>query len=500
MKVALWAEIRRLHEIERLSQRAIAKRLHCCHTTVAKALAMTDPPSENRRHRASRLDPYRAQIDELIAKYPDLSAVRVREEIAKGPDGYRGGITLVRHYLHHKRPDRRRVYQEVHYEPAEAMQVDWGDCGRVQIAETSRRLSVFVAVLCYSRLCYIEFALSQRKAEFYRAIVNSLSFFGGTPRRLIVDNLKAAVLERSAGQVHFHPEFLALCGHFCIEPVACAPRDPESKGISEATVRYVKHNALQGRDEQLRTWDDYLRFAPLWRDSVANVRIHHATRERPLDRFAKEHCLLRPIPDTPFSTDELLSAVVTPYARVCFDSNRYSVPPQFARKQVTLRASTNELRVIYHAQEIARHRRCYQKRRVICLAEHQLQAIKMRKRSQAKQLEIQFHALGPDAVRFHEKLLTVPVKPIVHLRRLLGLVQLYGRCEVLSAMATALEYQTYDSAYVESIMLQQRRRRELPSPTPLRPQRRELIEEIDIEEPDPARYDQLYCENREGSS
>ena len=86
-----------------------------------------------------------------------------------------------------------------------------------------------------------------------------------------------------------------------------------------------------------------------------------------------------------------------------------------------------------------------------------------------------------------------PVKTVVHLRRLLHLVRLYGRQEVLAAIAQALEYQTYDAAYVETLLLQERRRRELPSPTPLRPERQELIEEIELDEPDPGDYDR-FCD------
>src|SRR5438105_14501608 len=96
-----------------------------------------------------------------------------------------------------------------------------------------RKVSVVVAVLCYSRLVFIEFTLSQRKAEFYRGLVNALTFFGGSPRHLIFDNLKAAVLNGSGRSACFHPEFLALCGYFCLQPVACARRDPEAKGVVE---------------------------------------------------------------------------------------------------------------------------------------------------------------------------------------------------------------------------------------------------------------------------
>src|SRR5271155_2086295 len=277
MKVALWAEIRRLSEIEKLSGWAIGRRLHCSRHTVAAALKLEQPPSSQAARHASVLDPYVEQIKNLLAKYPDLSAVRLREEIARGPEGYTGSADVLRRYLRKIRPARGRVYQEVHYEPAQAMQVDWGECGRVQVGATARKVSVFVAVLCHSRLLYIEFTLSQRKAEFYRGLVNALTFFGGSPRSLIFDNLKAAVLNASGRHASLHPEFQALCGYFCLQPVACARRDPESKGVVEGSVRYVKHNALAGRAEQLLRFEDYLALASAWRDEVANVRRHEST-------------------------------------------------------------------------------------------------------------------------------------------------------------------------------------------------------------------------------
>jgi len=85
----------------------------------------------------------------------------------------------------------------------------------------------------------------------------------------------------------------------------------------------------------------------------------------------------------------------------------------------------------------------------------------------------------------------MPVKTAVHLRRLLALVRLYGRDDVLAAIRQALAYQTCDAAYVETLVYQERRRRELPSPTPLSPKRRGLIEDIRLEEPDLGHYDRL---------
>jgi len=147
MNVGLWAEIRRLAEIEKLSGWAISRRLRCSRHTVAKALKWDQPPGRQASHHASLLDPHKAEIDAILARHPELSAVRIRQEIARGPDGYTGSTGTIRRYLRTVRPAQGRVYQEVHYEPAQAMQVDWGECGSVQLGATTRKVSVFVAVL-----------------------------------------------------------------------------------------------------------------------------------------------------------------------------------------------------------------------------------------------------------------------------------------------------------------------------------------------------------------
>jgi transposase len=499
MKVALWAEIRRLSEIEKLSGHTIARRLHCSRHTVAAALKLQQPPASQTARRASVLDPYVDRIKELLAKYPDLSAVRIREEIARGPEGYTGSTHALRRYLRKVRPARGRVYQEVHYEPAQAMQVDWGECGRVQVGATTRKVSVFVAVLCYSRLLYIEFTLSQRKAEFYRGLVNALTFFGGSPRNLIFDNLKAAVLNGSGRHACFHPEFLALCGYFCLQPLACARRDPESKGMVEGKVRYVKHNALAGRADELTRFEDYLALAPYWRDQVANLRIHETTHERPLDRFEQERALLRPLPAIPFDTDEVVPAIVRPHARIAFDGNRYSVPPQFVRKTITLRANARELRLLHEGRVVAQHVRSYERGQLLVLPEHRLAALSLRQRPYQRALEQEFDAWGPEAREFHLQLNRRPVKTGVHVRRLLNLAKIYGRTEVLAAICRALELATYDAAGVENLLLAQRRRRQLPTPTLPTPQRRELIDDIELEPADPSLYDR-FCHDTEEDS
>jgi hypothetical protein len=120
--MGLWAEIRRLAEIEKLSARVSTRRLHCSWRTVARVLAQNQPPARQVHSRASHLNHYKAKIGSMLTKCPELSAVRIHEEIARGPDGYNGIVITVRRYVQSIRPASGRVYQEVHYEPAQAMQ------------------------------------------------------------------------------------------------------------------------------------------------------------------------------------------------------------------------------------------------------------------------------------------------------------------------------------------------------------------------------------------
>jgi transposase len=86
--------------------------------------------------------------------------------------------------------------------------------------------------------------------------------FGVSPRAIIVDNLKIAVINGSGRAVCFHFEFLVLYSHYYLQPIACEQRDPESKGTVGACVRYVKRNALAGHTDELVCFDDYVTFAP----------------------------------------------------------------------------------------------------------------------------------------------------------------------------------------------------------------------------------------------
>ena len=170
---------------------------------------------------------------------------------------------------------------------------------------------------------------------------------------------------------------------------------------------------------------------------------------------------------------------------------------------MTIRANRRELRVLHDGQVVAQHVRCHERGQLIVLPDHRLAALTLRKRSRGTAVENAFDALGPEARQFHIHLKSQPVKTGVHLRRLMGLARLYGTTELLSAISRALELATYDAAYVENLLLAERRRREIPTPTLPTPRRRELIDEIELDPTDPAVYDR-FCndteENQDGTT
>ena len=319
----------------------------------------------------------------------------------------------------------------------------------------------------------------------------------GNPDRAVADRHPS----RRAADVDYGLNRVGLGIDAAHRPVE-ALRDPDGAFANTYAGRTPADGDRRGQlrrrvdAHELVRFEDYVAFAPRWRDEIANVRIHETTRERPVDRFQQERSLLRPLPTIPFDTDEIVSAVVSPHARIEFDGNRYSAPPAFVRRPVTIHASRDEVRVLHEGQVVAQHVRCYQRGQLIVLPDHRLAALAVRKRSRSTELKHAFDALRPEARQFHLRLKSQPVKTGVHLRRLMGLARLYGTAELLAVIARALELATYDAAYVENLLLAERRRRELPTPTLPNPRRRELIDEIELDPTDPAIYDR-FCDDTE---
>jgi transposase len=368
LEVEQWFEIRRLHRVEKLSARKIAKRLGLARNTVNAALHSDTPPQYNRDRRPSCLDPFNNRIAEILGQFPEISAVRIQEILQ--PEGFDGGLSILRDYLRRVRPQPTQAFQRTEYRPGDIGQVDWARMPDPIASPTGDLLPVWALILTlgYSRLLSVVFSFGTAMPEFLQAHAQLLAFIGGVPHTLVYDNLSSVVTTHRGKEVIFNDQFLVFAERYGFKPHACTPGQPHEKGLVERPVRYLKDNFWVGR--QFTSLEDLQAQGDLWRDTVANVRQHGTLHERPIDRFQHEKSALLPLPTASLLPYDVRFARVTSQGFIQVQSNHYSVPPLLVRQEVAIHLYASKV-VIYHDQhEVARHARCWGKHRFLQDAAH----------------------------------------------------------------------------------------------------------------------------------
>jgi transposase len=382
----LYCRIKDGHARQGLTVAQIARALGLHEQTVVKWLACEQFHPRQSAPRSSRLDPFKDQVIRLLETHP-YSAQQIYQRLRES--GFEGGFTIVKDYVRRVRPVRREAFLKLSFAPAEAAQVDWGEYGTIGVGSTRRRLSFFVMVLCYSRLMYVEFTVSQTMEHFLAAHEHAFAAFGGCPGRLMIDNLKSAVLSRAVGEAPvFNPLYLDFARHwgFAISP--CNVAKGNEKGRVENGVGYVKKNLLNGAD--------FLDFsavnpaAEVWLANIANVRVHGETHQRPVDRFKDEQGLLQPLNPLPYDLGRIQSQRASKQFRVALDSNHYSVPAEFASQRVTLKAYPDRVAIYHQDKLIARHLRSYDRHQDIEDPDHPKALLAQRRNAREQRLLVQF--------------------------------------------------------------------------------------------------------------
>ena len=284
-------QIRQLHDRDKLKVSQIALKLNLDPKTVEKWVAQPRYTPRQGSKRSSKLDPFKGQIVAMLERHP-YTAQQILQRVRE--NGFSGGYTVVKDFVRQVRPVRKPAFLMLEFAAAECAQVDWGQFGSIQVGSTRRRLSFFVMVLCYSRLMYLEFTLAEKMEHFLSCHRRALEFFGGSPKKVMIDNLKVGVLDHPSGQpARFNPRYLDFAAHYGFEPIACNRAKGNEKGRVENGVGYVKGNFLRGL--QISSFEAINHAGRQWLDQTANVRIHRATGRKPIDLFEEERALLRPM-------------------------------------------------------------------------------------------------------------------------------------------------------------------------------------------------------------
>lgn len=350
-----------------MSYTEIARKYHIDPRT-AKRYAESDtrPVYSLSEPKASKLDPYKEQIDIWLEEAP-YSATRVLEKIKER--GFPGEYSIVKQYVRSKK-EQLDEKATVRFETTPGLQgqVDWAFFEDHRVLENGKlkKLYCFLMVLGYSRMRYIEFVTDMTTNTLIRCHQNAFRYMGGYPEEILYDNMKQVVIKRLLKQEDstLNRQFEDFAGFYGFKPVLCRPYRGQTKGKVERTVAFVRDNFMVGI--QYNSLDDLNGQALAWCNKV-NGKVHGTTGEIPFERLKKE--ALSPL-SREYIMDKINLRRVQKDCLISFSGNQYSVPAEYVGKDVAVVGLDNMLAAYYEGKQIALHRISYQKKDMVVNARH----------------------------------------------------------------------------------------------------------------------------------
>jgi transposase len=369
LKVDKIERIRQAYYREGKSMREIEREYHHSWRTIKKALASPEEGQYTLKEprQAPVLGPYKERIQALLAKNETLpgkhrlTGHRIFQLLQK--EGYAGSESGVLVYLWQLRKAKRKVkvYLPLEFEPGEDGQVDWGEA-QVILNGVLVTVQLFVLRLCYSRKIFVMAFPSQKQECFYAGHVAALAYFGGVPRRLSYDNLKAAVKRVLQGRNRQEQErFILFRSHYLFESHFCNPGAGHEKGRVEDGVGYARRNFMT----PLLEATDYADLNEQLRQACEQDDQRRVDRQPQTigEAWQQERSLLRPLPAQAFDCCREVMARLNGYSQVVVETNRYSVPTDRALAQMRVKLYPFEIK-LYRPDEpepVAVHPRCYER-------------------------------------------------------------------------------------------------------------------------------------------
>jgi transposase len=249
--------------------------------------------------------------------------------------GFSAGYQSVRRYIYRLRgsqtPQARAVILTA---PGEEAQVDYGSGPMVRDPQSGkyRRTRLFVLTLGYSRkaIRLLTFRSSSRIwAELHEKAFHRL---GGTPRVIVLDNLREGVLLADFYDPALNPLYRDVLKHYGAVAMPCRIQDPDRKGKVESAVGHAQRTPLRGlRFESLEQAQAYL---DRWETHWADTRIHGTTKRQVAAMFAEEKPALLPLPLEPFRYYQHGQRVVHLDGCVEVEAAYYGLPPGWIGQSV----------------------------------------------------------------------------------------------------------------------------------------------------------------------
>jgi transposase len=423
-------------------------------------------PTARPPHEQSLVEPLRERVLALHARGVEGQAIW---QLLVEEHGFTGSYSSVKRFLRRTAPPTTTATLRIEVEPGAEAQVDFGFAGEFLDPERGRvrRAWVFVMTLSCSRHQYAELVFDQTVATWLRLHRAAFEFFGGVPRRVVLDNLRAAIVHAALYDPEVQRSYRDCAEHYGFLIAPCRPRTPEHKGkVEQGGVHYVKRNALAGR--AFRDVHDGNRHLLRWCVETAGRRVHGTIKQAPLEVFETlEQPALQRLPLTPWEQLEWKRAKLHADCHVVFAGAYYSAPHRLLGERLWVRATLSKVELFHDYTLVATHRPARPGQRRTLTAHlppdkvHFLMQTPAWCRAQAVQI-------GGACTQFIDALLgDRPLDRLRGAQGVLRLAQRYGAVRLEAACARAHAVGEYRYHTVKTILVQALDQQPLPDLAPV---------------------------------
>lgn len=364
-KVDEYEQIRKAYHIEGLSIREISRKYKHSRRLVRKMLEHPIPEKYHLEEpkKAKVLGEYQQRILDLLRESEKLprkqryTAHRIYVIVEK--EGYSGCEGNIHNFICRtkKKIEAGKAYLPLEFDAGKDAQVDWGEAMVIMLGNEVK-VQFFVMRLNYSRVRFVKAYPFQKQEAFLDGHESGFHFLGGVPHRIAYDNLKTAVFRVLEGHNRQEQDaFKAFRSYYLFDSHYCAPAQGHEKGGVESDVGYAQRNFFSPFP-RVNDYDDLNQI--LLECCKQDVNRHVRGQEAPVSELWElEKVHLLPFPKQDYPACETRPVKANSYSQVIFDTNRYSVPPTYAGKQLVLRAFPFRIEVLSLENVIATHQRCF---------------------------------------------------------------------------------------------------------------------------------------------
>ena len=430
----------------------ISRIVGCHRNTVWKAIKRNRIIEKQTRRKSSVLDVHKEQIEKWLEE--DITRVRIYQKLQEG-NRIKSTYANLCDYIKKHVSSVVEAFGVQNTAPGEEAELDFGYLGMLP-GKDGRIVKTWglAVILSYSRVGYYAICYDQKLDTLCSELKQAFTYFGGVPKKLKVDNMKAVIVRNQRYVLDFNQDFLEFAQHYSVVVVPCTPYSPEQKGKVESGIKYLQQNFINGGD--FVSDRDIAAQLTDWMMHRANQRVHGTTKKVPwVVLIEKERATLQSLPEEESALFERCIRKVGLNCHIHFDNNYYSVPFALVGKEVTVRFTAGAVRIVAQGEGVALHARSFEQGEYITVPSHLPEHKRYSETEHQAFFEEKMRAIGGDAHAYFRMLLQKkPGYWKQTVRGVLGLVEKYGAEAVNLSLKRAACYEATEVIMIKHIVEQ----------------------------------------------